>query len=179
MPGESHGQSSLVGYSPQGHKELDTTERLHFFLYIYSYILNPVINQPMRGGSNFSICLPSRYVRFHCGLKGYIGCYIFVSMFYITEILNVFRSMPFRMAHSNHCTPPQISTLPKGMDSTFSRWHYCSCPGTLFVQQREPIRGRAPTLVARSNRFLFIQRSIPSVCFPIIFSSLAENSCII
>ena len=26
--GESHGQSSLTGYSPQGHKESDTTERL-------------------------------------------------------------------------------------------------------------------------------------------------------
>ena len=28
LPGKSHGQRSLVGYSPQGHKELDTTERL-------------------------------------------------------------------------------------------------------------------------------------------------------
>ena len=27
-PGESHGQKSLVGYSPQGHKESGTTERL-------------------------------------------------------------------------------------------------------------------------------------------------------
>ena len=26
LPGESHGQKSLVGYSPRGHKELDTTE---------------------------------------------------------------------------------------------------------------------------------------------------------
>ena len=26
LPGESHGQRSLVGYSPQGHTELDTTE---------------------------------------------------------------------------------------------------------------------------------------------------------
>ena len=26
LPGESHGQRSLVGYSPWGHKELDTTE---------------------------------------------------------------------------------------------------------------------------------------------------------
>ena len=26
LPGESHGQRRLVGYSPQGHKELDTTE---------------------------------------------------------------------------------------------------------------------------------------------------------
>ena len=26
LPGESHGRRSLVGYSPRGHKESDTTE---------------------------------------------------------------------------------------------------------------------------------------------------------
>ena len=30
MPGESHGRRSLVGYSPRGQKESDTTERLYF-----------------------------------------------------------------------------------------------------------------------------------------------------
>ena len=30
MPGKSHGQRSLVGYSPWGCKELDTAEPLHF-----------------------------------------------------------------------------------------------------------------------------------------------------
>ena len=30
LPGESHGQRSMVGCSPWGHKESDTTERLHF-----------------------------------------------------------------------------------------------------------------------------------------------------
>ena len=30
LPGESHGRRSLVGYSPRGRKESDTTERLHF-----------------------------------------------------------------------------------------------------------------------------------------------------
>ena len=30
LPGESHGQRSLVGYSLWGRKESDTTERLHF-----------------------------------------------------------------------------------------------------------------------------------------------------
>ena len=30
LPGKSHGQRSLVGYSPWGRKELGTTERLHF-----------------------------------------------------------------------------------------------------------------------------------------------------
>ena len=30
LPGKSHGQRSLVGCSPWGHEESDTTERLHF-----------------------------------------------------------------------------------------------------------------------------------------------------
>ena len=30
LPGKSHGLRSLVGCSPWGHEELDTTERLHF-----------------------------------------------------------------------------------------------------------------------------------------------------
>ena len=30
LPGEPHGRRSLVGYSPWGRKESDTTERLHF-----------------------------------------------------------------------------------------------------------------------------------------------------
>ena len=30
LPGESHGRRSLVGYSPRGHKESDTTEWLYF-----------------------------------------------------------------------------------------------------------------------------------------------------
>ena len=41
LPEEFHGQKSLVGYSPQGHKELDTTERLTLFtLYnIFSLVI--------------------------------------------------------------------------------------------------------------------------------------------
>ena len=30
LPGKLHGQRSQVGYSPWGHKELDTTEQLPF-----------------------------------------------------------------------------------------------------------------------------------------------------
>ena len=30
LPGKSHGQWSMVDYSPRGRKELDMTERLHF-----------------------------------------------------------------------------------------------------------------------------------------------------
>ena len=36
LPGESHGHRSLVGYSPRGCKELDTTECLNFQLSMLS-----------------------------------------------------------------------------------------------------------------------------------------------
>ena len=35
LPGESHGGKSLVGYSPRGRKQLDTTELLHFTFFLY------------------------------------------------------------------------------------------------------------------------------------------------
>ena len=35
MPGKSHGQRSLVDYSPWGRKESDTTEQLHFHFHTY------------------------------------------------------------------------------------------------------------------------------------------------
>ena len=34
LPEKSHGQKSLVGYSPKGCKELDTTERLNMYLFL-------------------------------------------------------------------------------------------------------------------------------------------------
>ena len=36
LPGESHGQRSLEGYSPCGHKESDTTERLSLSIFTQS-----------------------------------------------------------------------------------------------------------------------------------------------
>ena len=39
LPGDSHGGRCLVGYSLWGRKESDMTERLHFSLSLYTYIL--------------------------------------------------------------------------------------------------------------------------------------------
>ena len=39
-PREFQGQRSLVGYSPRGHKELDTTERLAFSLSLQTSVLS-------------------------------------------------------------------------------------------------------------------------------------------
>ena len=38
LPGKSHGQRRLVGYSPWGHKESDTTERLHLTPYLHRWM---------------------------------------------------------------------------------------------------------------------------------------------
>ena len=35
LPGKSHGRRSLISYSPWGHKESATTERLHFYFSLY------------------------------------------------------------------------------------------------------------------------------------------------
>ena len=53
LPGESHGWRSLVGDSPWGHRESDTTERLHSFtsvLCFFTYDKNDVRRGGGRGG---------------------------------------------------------------------------------------------------------------------------------
>ena len=40
LPGESHGQRSLVGYSPQGPKESNMTEHVLSFSCMYLYVYN-------------------------------------------------------------------------------------------------------------------------------------------
>ena len=82
LPGESHGQRSLVGYSPWGRKELDMTGPLNRNFLIHSrvilllkskgkgtvkteqtWVLNPLeLYQPFALFANF---LMSLYVRFH------------------------------------------------------------------------------------------------------------------
>ena len=44
LPGKFHGQKSLVGYSPWCHKELDTTEWLHFFTTRAKKPLKKIVN---------------------------------------------------------------------------------------------------------------------------------------
>ena len=47
LPGKFHGQRSLVGYSPQGCEELNTTEWLHF-LFLFSSYLRDDLGQSQR-----------------------------------------------------------------------------------------------------------------------------------
>ena len=55
MPGESCGQRSLVGYSPQGCKELDTTEQITLSLPDISLMISNVNNQSIYQWNPFPI----------------------------------------------------------------------------------------------------------------------------
>ena len=62
--GEFHGQRSLVGYCPQGHKESDTTELLHFHFSLSCTGEgngNPLqcscLENPKDGGASVGCCL--------------------------------------------------------------------------------------------------------------------------
>ena len=47
LPRKSHGQRSLAGYSPWGHRELDTTERTHTPLYFQEdFVISQFTNDP-------------------------------------------------------------------------------------------------------------------------------------
>ena len=54
LPGKSHGQRSLVGYSPWGRKELDTTEQLHIHVRHF-YLL---IGRRKQTSNIFSFSIP-------------------------------------------------------------------------------------------------------------------------
>ena len=60
LPGKSHGQRTLVGYSPWGHKQSDTTERLHIHIHIHTN--PPIVQMKKTEAQSGKICGPSHLV---------------------------------------------------------------------------------------------------------------------
>ena len=56
LPGESHGQRSLVGYSPQGRRESVMTERLSMHIYGHM-IFNTSAKAKQREGQSFQLMI--------------------------------------------------------------------------------------------------------------------------
>ena len=55
LPGEFHGQRTLVGYSPWGHKESGMTELLTLLLYIWKFLIHILLKPSLK---ILSITLP-------------------------------------------------------------------------------------------------------------------------
>ena len=68
LPGESHGQRSLAGYSPWGRREMDMTERLtHTYMRVTSPTPKMYTDFPLRNKNNeYTALLPTL---FHLILK--------------------------------------------------------------------------------------------------------------
>ena len=58
LPGKSHGQRSLVGYSPWGHKESDRTEGLHIHFHIHSCLFECTAAAAKSLQSCLTLCNP-------------------------------------------------------------------------------------------------------------------------
>ena len=84
LPGKSHGWRSLVGYSPWGHKESDTTERLHFHFY------------PVLQSHTPHICIPEDILFSLCAVPSLVLSLANLSYFII----------PNSSSHLNSESPP-------------------------------------------------------------------------
>ena len=83
LPGESHGQKSLVGYSPQGRTESDTTE-----------VTEPAcINEPWYFLTDFparaqaSVSCPSQVVSLSKGIEASCSCHCFESHTFLSSCM--------------------------------------------------------------------------------------------
>ena len=73
LPGESHGQWNLVGYSPWGHKELDTTEQLHFHFHLHGYLMQTeeTLSVSSHNTAKCEAIIPLGWILLKAGDKGF------------------------------------------------------------------------------------------------------------
>ena len=76
LPGEFHGQKSLEGYNPWGHKELDTTEQLtHTHTHTHTSVIKKPSVFPINtlrlkiAGHSFLLIIPLLWLGQHCRIK--------------------------------------------------------------------------------------------------------------
>ena len=90
LPGKSHGQSSLVGYSPWGFEDLDPTEQTHTHTYIHSLsiYLSTYLSIYIYTHCNPYVCV---CVYIHIYIYIYIFFFRFFSIIGYYKILNISR----------------------------------------------------------------------------------------
>ena len=110
LPGESHGQGSLAGYSPWGRKESDMTKRLthtHKLLFKVAASFNISINnvqgfQFSHIFSNTSYCLFDYSCTIGCELVHHSG---FICIYIVTESEKVGLKLNIQKTNIMECSP--------------------------------------------------------------------------
>ena len=82
LPGKSHGRRSVVGYSPWGSKESDTTERFHFVITVNEKCVC-VLSYPTLWGS--MDCSPPGSSAHFPGKNTGVGCHFLLQGTYLAQ----------------------------------------------------------------------------------------------
>ena len=105
LPGESHGQRSLAGYSPWGHKESDTTEATE-----HPGMHHPCITELLRESTFWSVWGRSHQMRLGAGVRNNVQCCVVRPLSMAVLLLSV-RPLPGWCLL--HLQPARITDLPK------------------------------------------------------------------
>ena len=76
LPGKFHGQRSLVGYSPWGHEELDTTEQLSTCMWDFSSQTRDQTHTPCIRRQSFNC-----WVTWICQFPVFLSCHFYQAVF--------------------------------------------------------------------------------------------------
>ena len=87
MPGISHGQRSLVGYSPWGRKQPDTTERLQFIIVLLDVLSFSVVSNFLwlHGLQTTTLLCPWDFLGKNTG----VGCHFLLQGIFLTQGSNL------------------------------------------------------------------------------------------
>ena len=122
LPGESHGQRSLAGYSPWGQKEQDMAEHMH-----------PLYNFSSRVKSSLIVCQQSLLTLVHYR-RLYPASEFSFSLFHSWELKHVCK--PHR--HGGACNPKQMQAETHRACSRPSRSELMVVLSILCVAQKPP-----------------------------------------
>ena len=121
LPGKPHGWRSLVGYRLWGCKELDTTERLHLFTFLWVSLPFPLM----------VMCFSSL-----SGLQGSRPCFeiglCFVKVFYISLLFLFVFCFDWELMEWSQGFLPGYQHLIPVVD-VWSSWSSCNTPSPSFL----------------------------------------------
>ena len=108
LPGESHGQKSLLGYGPQGQKELDTTEATQYACMHATYIYNIYVQMLGNNSIYIHISKKEKYIKCMCiytcmyiyiyvclYIYSYIYIYIIFQILFHYRLLKILSIVPY------------------------------------------------------------------------------------
>ena len=148
LPGESHGQRSLEGYSPWGRRELDTTEvtapthhlmgihhiihQLHFFFFFEQTIFETSVFLSQSGLVEIQVCQTDvSSILLHYQLRNFLWCYPMLKFLFPWAMSSSFSAYFFILVEHRF----QVLSEKGRLGSIFFNLsaYVCKCLCSLFI----------------------------------------------